>query len=195
MPAKGQTAPAHMGTCFGCGHVDKWMPRFNAHLITCSLPLNLDLVFNTFAPLAVGDCRLFDRTPPKISVGVLGSRSIWDHIALALFGPLPQGLYLCHWCDNIRCVSLSHLRYDTPRANNLDAWRNGKRVVTQQWKDAMTAGRADSPKVLAHLRANSAMLAERNRGAAHWTHRDPEATERWKQAMAAGRARNSVKDR
>lgn len=41
-------------------------------------------------------------------------------------GPLPAGLYVCHRCDNPRCVRPEHLFLGTQRDNIHDAMRKGR---------------------------------------------------------------------
>jgi hypothetical protein len=42
------------------------------------------------------------------------------------FGPAPTGLYVCHRCDNPRCVRVEHLFLATPSENEKDCVRKGR---------------------------------------------------------------------
>lgn len=42
------------------------------------------------------------------------------------FGPIPQGMFICHTCDNPRCVRPDHLFVGSPRANHDDMKRKGR---------------------------------------------------------------------
>jgi len=68
-------------------------------------------------------------------------------------GAIPDGLYVCHHCDNKLCVNPDHLFLGTQVDNMQDWTRKGKNKLVN----------------------NPALLA---RGDDHWTRKDPEKVER-----------------
>src|SRR5271165_4726377 len=52
------------------------------------------------------------------------------------FGPIPDGLNVCHKCDNRRCVRPDHLFLGTDRDNILDCIRKGRRNTRRGYKQS-----------------------------------------------------------
>lgn len=69
-----------------------------------------------------------------------GKRSIRAHrVAFALVnGPIPEGKYILHSCDNRRCVNPNHLRVGT-QSENLQEAHDKKRMVNNRGTNSAKA--------------------------------------------------------
>lgn len=56
--------------------------------------------------------------------GAAVARYLWEIFK----GPIPEGMFICHYCDNPSCVELAHLFMDTKAGNNADMKRKGRAV-------------------------------------------------------------------
>lgn len=83
------------------------------------------------SPLGYGRFNLTGTKP------VLAHRFAWE----LQHGPIPDGLVVCHHCDNPRCVRPDHLFLGTQRDNLLDMGRKGRRRGT--FSSARTSGEAN----------------------------------------------------
>jgi len=62
---------------------------------------------------------------PRITLGGKSyrmSRFIWERIN----GPIPTGFYICHTCDNPRCINPKHLFLGTPTDNVNDMYKKNR---------------------------------------------------------------------
>ena len=65
---------------------------------------------------------------------VYAHRRLWE----AMFGKIPDGLYVLHRCDNPPCVNIEHLFLGTKKDNSRDSIKKGraKFPVTLKGEDA-----------------------------------------------------------
>lgn len=69
------------------------------------------------------------------SIKITASRASW----LIHFGEIPEGMYICHHCDNPECTNPEHLFLGTPSDNNNDKEKKGRgtRTLNQDQNDAI----------------------------------------------------------
>lgn len=58
-------------------------------------------------------------------------RTVWE----LANGPIPDGMLICHSCDNPKCVRLEHLFLGTSKDNSIDMVRKGRGTPKRTFTD------------------------------------------------------------
>lgn len=90
-----------------------------------------DVKRRAFAELSVckkvSDCLESPRTPNSLYPKITKNTYLHRLIYVAFVKPLAKGLYVCHRCDNTRCINPIHLFEGTPTDNVHDMISKGRR--------------------------------------------------------------------
>jgi len=85
---------------------------------------------NAYTPEPNTGCWLWTRASDRYGfIKVAGRMRFAHRVSYELhFGPIPNGMYVCHHCDNGLCVNPDHLFIGTARDNYEDMCRKGRRA-------------------------------------------------------------------
>lgn len=75
-------------------------------------------------------------------------------------GPIPNGKYICHSCDNRRCVNPSHLWAGSQSDNMKDALKKGRLVIKRIYP---TVKERKHAQYLRHYKKHSGEILEKRR--------------------------------
>ena len=75
----------------------------------------------------MNDCIEFEGTlwPAPDNYGRVGDKKAHRLAWEKANGPIPEGMCVCHRCNNKPCVNAEHLYLATSRQNTIDAYRDG----------------------------------------------------------------------
>lgn len=78
----------------------------------------------------------------------------------AFVGPIPDGLNVCHRCNNKGCVNPEHLYAASQRQNIIDAWRDGLKERTREKSRESFAAKVNERRTRTHCTHGHEYTAE-----------------------------------
>ena len=75
-----------------------------------------------------GTCIVSHLTPSQVYANIKGYGKAHRYIYETFRGSIPDGVFVCHSCDNPRCVNVKHLFLGTPLDNMIDKVVKGRQT-------------------------------------------------------------------
>lgn len=149
------------GTCKKCGKMFNWRRAKNQVIpMFCSMKCRGHTGFRPGSPLFISEMneeQKFERLKKSYEKHVIRQESCWDwkgsisnngypvmscrrtigadrgHKASWIIhnGPIPEGMHVCHSCDNRKCTNPEHLWIGTHKQNNDDKIAKGRAKYVQ----------------------------------------------------------------
>jgi len=95
-----------------------------------SLFIAKERIENRVERIPEGGCWVWMGTTNSVGYGQIEhkSKKLYAHRASyeAFVGPITQGMYVCHICDNVSCVNPNHLFVGTQKQNLQDMKKKGR---------------------------------------------------------------------
>ena len=122
-------------------------------------------LFDTGYTVSPSGCWVWTRNRTMVGYGrvytgnkahVLAHRYSWTKFR----GPIPEGMFVCHRCDNPACVNPDHLFLGTPAENVRDAAKKGRTARQQGEQHGMAKLSADDVLAIRSSDAPGRELAE-----------------------------------
>ncbi|MBP8196936.1 MAG: HNH endonuclease [Chromatiaceae bacterium] len=103
----------------------------------------------------------YGKLSPSAGVFLVAHRIAWE----IHNGPIPEGLFVCHHCDNPECTNPEHLFLGTPQDNMDDKVRKGRWKGMHPRRTEPLPIKKRRPRVMGRLQPHTAAIVEaRNSG-------------------------------